>query len=56
MPGSRFIRLSNTFAFPYPKLPTIGILYGWSGIAGQFGLYSFMFSFVASSKLIVKLV
>ena len=35
--------------------PIINILYGWSGICGQFGLCSFIFSFTTASKLIVFL-
>ena len=50
--GCWFIRLNNEFVFPDPEPPIINILYRWSGIYGQFGLCSFMFSFVTSSKLI----
>ena len=44
--GSWFIRLTNAFVFPDPEPQTIKILYGLSGISGQFVLCSFMFSFV----------
>ena len=44
--GSLFIRLRNAFVFPDPEPPNINILYGWSEISGQFGLCSFMSSFV----------
>ena len=46
------IRLNNAFVFPNPDPLVINIPYGWSGISGQFGLCSFMFSLVLSSKLI----
>ena len=32
-----FFRLSNAFAFTDTESPTINILYGCSGISGQFG-------------------
>ena len=32
----------GSFAFPDPELSTLNILYGLSGISGQFGLCSFM--------------
>ena len=44
--GSWFIRLSNGFVFPDPESPTISIMYGWWGISDQFGLCSFISSFV----------
>ena len=43
--GWQFIRLNNKFVFTDPESPIINILYGWSGIRGQFGVYYFMFSF-----------
>ena len=51
--GSRFIRWSNAFVFSDPEPPTINILYACSAISDQFGLCSFVFSSVTSSKLIV---
>ena len=47
--GYWFIRLN---VFPNSKPHIINILYGWLGISGQFGLCSFMFSFVTSLKVI----
>ena len=44
--GSWFIRLSSAFVFSDPEPQTINILYGWSGILGQFGLCFFISSFV----------
>ena len=44
--GSWFIRLSIAYVSPDPEPPIINALYGCSGIYGQFGLYSFMSSFV----------
>ena len=41
------------YFFPDPESPIVNILYGWSGIYDQFGLRSFMFSFVKSSELII---
>ena len=46
----RWLKL-NEFVNPEP--PIINILYGWSEICGQFGLCSFTFSFVTSSKFII---
>ena len=43
---SWFVRSSNVFVFPDPEPPAINILYGWSGISGQFGLCYFVSSFV----------
>ena len=40
---------------PEPEPPIINILYGWSRTYNQFGFYSFMVSFVTSSKLIIFL-
>ena len=53
--GSWLMRLNKEFVFPDIELPVINILYGWSGICGQFELRSFMFSYVTSSKLIIFL-
>ena len=47
-----FIKLNNEFVSPDPVPPIINILYGWSGISGQFGLSFFVSFFIASSKLI----
>ena len=41
------------WVFPDPGTLTFGILYGWSGIRGQFRLCCCLFSFVTSSKLII---
>ena len=49
--ASFFIRLSNAIVFPDTEPPIINILYRWPGVFGQFGLCSFMFSFVIQSKL-----
>ena len=38
------IKFNNTFVFPDPKLPIVNILYGWSGLYGQFLLCSVLFS------------
>ena len=43
--GLWFIGVSKEFVFPNPELPLINVLYGWSKIFGQSGLYSFMSSF-----------
>ena len=40
MPGWLSINFSNGFVFPVPEPPVINILYGWSGIYGQLGLYT----------------
>ena len=48
--GWWFTRLNDEFVFSDPKLSVINILYGWSGVVGPFGLCTFMFSFVTSSK------
>ena len=48
-----FFRLNNVF--PDSDPPIVDILYRWSGISDQFGLCSFMFSFVTTSKLIIFL-
>ena len=42
-----------TFVFPDPELPIINILYGWSGIYGQFLLCAVLFSLTISSKFII---
>ena len=39
-------KLRNVFVFPDPETPAINILYEWSVISGQFGLCSFISSFV----------
>ena len=44
MPGWFSIKFKNTVVFPDPEPPVITILYGWSGIYGQFLLYSVLFS------------
>ena len=36
--GWWLIRLNNKLVIPGPEPPDIDILYGWSGICGQFGL------------------
>ena len=41
---SWFIRLSNAFVYPDPEHPIINVLYIWSGISDQSGLFSFMSS------------
>ena len=49
--GCWSIRLNNEFIFPDPEPPISNILYGWTGICGQFGLCSFMFCCTTSSKV-----
>ena len=44
MSGWFSIKFNNTFVFPDPKLPIVNILYGWSGLYGQFLLCSVLFS------------
>ena len=44
--ASWFIRLNNAFVFPDTEPTAINILYESSGSSGQFGLCSFMSSFV----------
>ena len=44
------MRLNDVIAFPDPEYLAINILYGWSGIWGQFGICSFIFSFVRASN------
>ena len=39
--------------FSEPEPPILNILYGWSEICRQFGLFSLMFSFVIPSWLII---
>ena len=46
MSGSWFIRLSNALCFGDPEPPTVNILYERSEISGEFGLCSFMSSFI----------
>ena len=36
MSGWFSITFNNKFVFPDPELPIINILYGWSGVYGQF--------------------
>ena len=48
-----YVEWSKAFVFPDLEAPIINILSGWSGIGDQFGLCSFMFSLVISSKLII---
>ena len=55
MPSTPLIRLNNEFTFPDLEPSFSKVLYGWSGIFGQFGLCSFMVSFITSSKLIIFL-
>ena len=45
-----FIRLNNEFVFTDPEPPIINIIYGWSGVGGQFVLCSFMFSLTSKKK------
>ena len=45
------MRLTNAFVFPDAEPPTVNILYVWSGISGQLGLFSFISPFVIQSKL-----
>lgn len=45
-----FLKLSSEFVFPDRKPSNIDILYGLSRAAGQFGLFSFMCSFLTSSS------
>ena len=42
--GWFFIKFNNTFVFQDPESPIINILYGWSGLYGQFLLCSVLFS------------
>ena len=44
MSGWFSIEFNNTFVFPDPESPIINILYGLSGVCGQFSLYSVLFS------------
>ena len=46
-----FANFNKEFVFPDPEPPIITILYRWSGICGQVGLCSSMFSF--ATKLII---
>ena len=45
------MRLNYVIAFPDPESLGINILYGWSGILGQFGICSFIFPFVRASNI-----
>ena len=40
---SMLVRVNDEFVFPDPEPPIINILYGWSGICGQFGLFFLCF-------------
>ena len=53
MSGWFSIKFNNTFVFPVPEPPIINILYGWSGIYGQFLLCLVLFSLTISSKFII---
>ena len=46
MSGWFSIKFNNTFVFPDPEPPIINILYGLSGVCGQFLLCSVLFSLV----------
>ena len=52
MSGWFSIKFNNTFVFPDIEPPISNILYGWSGVYGQF-LCSVLFSLTYSSKLII---
>ena len=47
------IALNNDFVFPDPEPSIFNIVYGWSGVCGQFGLRYFIFSVITSTKLII---
>ena len=53
MSGWFSIKFNNAFVFPDPEPPIINILYGWSGIYGQFLLCAVLFSLTISSKFII---
>ena len=53
MSGWFSIKFNNTYVFPDPEPPIINILYGWSGIYGQFLLCTVLFSLIISSKLFI---
>ena len=53
MSGWFSIKFNNRFVFPDPKLPIINILYGWSGIYGQFLLCAVLFPLTISSKFVI---
>ena len=53
MSGQFFLKFNNTFVFSDPEPPIINILYGLSGIYGQFLLCSVLFSLTKSSQLII---
>ena len=44
MTGWSSIKLNNKFVFPDPEPQIINIMYGLSGVCGQFGLCSVFFS------------
>ena len=46
MSGWFSIKFNNTFVFPDPEPPIINILYGWSGVYGQFLLCSVLFPLI----------
>ena len=46
MSGLFSIKFNDNFVFPDPEPPIINILYGWSGIYGQFLLCWVLFSLV----------
>ena len=52
MSGWFSIKFNNAFVFPDPQPPIINILYGWSGIYGQFLLWAVLFSLTISSKFV----
>ena len=45
------MRLNDVIAFPDPESLATNILYGWSAILGQFGICSFICSFVRGSYI-----
>ena len=50
MSGCFSNKFNNTGVFSDPELPIINIMYGWSGIYGQFLLGAVLFSLTISSK------
>ena len=53
MSGWFSTKFNNVFVFPDPEPPIIDILYGWSGIYGQFLLCLILFSLTISSKFMI---
>ena len=53
MSGWFSVKFNNTFAFPDPEPQIINVLYGCSGVYGQFLLCSVLFSLTYSSKVII---